>query len=340
MTAESSGMTAESSSAPRQTAGYAPLRRPLSIRRTSSIDVSWPDGQADQQRFDGRARDILTAADGRAFTPLAEDAYVAMVKNDRTIQAITATPPRDNIEKLLGERGGGHLREVLKTHLPTEIQQATPLYLVLDDISGTSLICGWAWMHWRDDWIELFKGNREEHLKRMEGVCIGFRPGSQALDLARFEKPKEDDPAPSPGLRNPEDPDGWHTFTDQTQVGMRRARRIDLWRQDGVIHIDSAFQDSASTPQGVRMVLHEYRLLATVDPDTLAILTIEARPCVLPFPECTAAPANLQRLVGTPIDELREQVLNQLPGTAGCTHLNDAVRALAETPSLVQKLPH
>lgn len=324
--------------APRQTAGYAPLRIPNSVRRTSSIDVSWPEGRQGKLRFDGRARDILTDAEGAGFSALAEDAYVAMIAADRTIQAITATPDRTDIGKLVGERGGGHLREVLKECLPAEISQATPLYLILDDISGASLISGWAWSHWTADWLDQFKEQRGEHIQRMKGVCIGFRPGSQALDPSRFENPGEDEPAPSPGLRHPEDPEGWHTFTEQKEVGMRRARRIDVWH-DNVIHIDSAFQDSASTPGGVRMVLHEYRLTATADPETQRILDIHAEPRVLPFPECTSAPANLNRLVGTPLSELRANVLASLPGVAGCTHLNDALRALAEVPALAGKLP-
>jgi hypothetical protein len=31
-------------------------------------------------------------------------------------------------------------------------------------------------------------------------------------------------------------------------------------------------------------------------------------------------------------------VLKSLPGTLGCTHLNDALRALAEVPALVGRL--
>jgi hypothetical protein len=55
----------------------------------------------------------------------------------------------------------------------------------------------------------------------------------------------------------------------------------------------------------------------------------------LPFVECTSAPANLTRLIGAPLPELRDRVLAELRGTAGCTHLNDALRALADVPALV-----
>jgi hypothetical protein len=118
---------------------------------------------------------------------------------------------------------------------------------------------------------------------------------------------------------------------------MRRARRIDV-RFDTRIVIDAAFQDSATMPAGGRAVVHEYRLSATADPQSLRLLSIEAEPRVLPFVECPGATANLSRLLGTPLTELREKVLVELRGTAGCTHLNDALRALADVPALTHYL--
>jgi hypothetical protein len=118
---------------------------------------------------------------------------------------------------------------------------------------------------------------------------------------------------------------------------MRRARRIDVWF-DTVMCIQSSFQDSAATPEGGRAVLHEYQLAATVDPDSLRLLSIDATPNVLPFAECPGAVANIVRLLGADISELRQKVLEELPGTLGCTHLNDALRALAEVPALANLL--
>ncbi|HEY2659678.1 MAG TPA: DUF2889 domain-containing protein [Caulobacteraceae bacterium] len=118
---------------------------------------------------------------------------------------------------------------------------------------------------------------------------------------------------------------------------MRRARRIDVWVDD-LIRIDAAFQDSATNPQGGRTAVHEYRLTAAADPGSLKLLAVYAEPRVLPYPECPAAAANVTRMIGTPLPDLRERVLNDLRGTAGCTHLNDALRALAEVPALVQRL--
>jgi hypothetical protein len=44
-------------------------------------------------------------------------------------------------------------------------------------------------------------------------------------------------------------------------------------------------------------------------------------------------------LLNTPIAELRNTVLERLRKTAGCTHLNDMIRSLAEAPVLAGKLP-
>lgn len=330
--------------APRNSAGASPLRRPGSIRRTSSIDTVWPDGRAGAMSMTGRARDIVTLEAGGPPVICAEDAFRARLQWDRTIVEIAATPARPRIEKLVGARGGGYLRQALDQVLPHERREATPLHLILDDISGASLVAGWAWSRWTDEWqraIATAQASGPETARRvgrnMEGVCSGFRPGSSALNPDGSSNPRQS-AADVVDLRHPEDPQGWHAFTDQGGVvGMRRARRIDIW-MDGVIQIDSAFQDSATNPEGGRTAVHEYRLTATADPVTLKLLSVEADPRVLPYPECPAAAANAARLLGTPLPDLREKVLVDLRGTAGCTHLNDALRALAEVPALVKRL--
>lgn len=171
--------------------------------------------------------------------------------------------------------------------------------------------------------------------RKMEGICTGFAPGSSALARGPDRGPSGG--APSPDLRNPDDPEGWHFYAAQNDVGMRRARRIDVTIGDAIA-VDAAFQDSASRPDGGRMVLHEYRLAVTADLESLRITSIEAIPHVLPFPECPSATLNVARLIGAPLGELRERVLAEFKGTAGCTHLNDAMRALAEVPALVEHL--
>src|SRR5690606_42045775 len=89
---------------------------------------------------------------------------------------------------------------------------------------------------------------------------------------------------------------------------------------------------------GGRAAVHEYRVRATAERDTGALLTLDAVPRALPFPECPLAAGNLGRLLGTPLTELRDLVPRTLRGVDGCTHLNDAVRALSDVPALVAAL--
>jgi len=291
-------------------------------------------------RVIGRARDIVTPRSGGAPIVRAEDSFVAALEADRTIVAIEANPPRASIGRLIGSRGGGKLRGALEHFVPEERRRATPLYLILDDISGASLVAAWAWSQWDPSWLRATRASMteaqwEKMMREKEGICTGFAPGSSSLDLTRISDRTGGTPAPD--LRHPADPEGWHEFTTQNNVGMRRARRIDV-RLEQVIVIDAAFQDSAATPDGTRSVLHEYELTATADPVSLRLLSLDAMPRVLPFSECPGAVKNISRLIGARVPELRQVVLDELPGTLGCTHLNDVLRDLAEVPALVDHL--
>lgn len=321
----------------RRTANPAPVRPAGSIRRTSSIDVAWPDGVTGSRVLHGRARDLLTGAAGGEGTVLAEASMEAALDPARTILSISAEPAPARLQELVGERGGGHLRLVMGEILPELIEQADPLYLLLDDISGISLISIWAWSLWHPEWLEAMRGANAaaDMLAQQTDVCWGLQRGNSGLDPNRREHVGT---AEGGELRNSADPSGWHHFPELGGVTMRRARRIDVWREDGVIHIDSAFQDSAPRPDGTRAALHEYRLEATVDPKTLELLSLEPEPRVLPFGECPGAVANARALAGSALPAIRESVLNELRGPRGCTHLNDALRALADVPRLVESL--
>src|ERR1700753_4309712 len=89
-----------------RSAGAAPVRVPGSLRRTSSIDVSWPQGRPAGMMMVGRARDILTPASGGAPILCAEDKFEARLAPDRTVTAIEAKPARPGLSGLIGERGG------------------------------------------------------------------------------------------------------------------------------------------------------------------------------------------------------------------------------------------
>lgn len=313
-----------------------PPRRPGSVRRTSTIDMDWPGGPGTQLRLRGRARDLLTPSAGGDPVVLSEDTMrVGVDAATRTIEEIEAHPARPAVTKLIGARGGGNSRGVLAEALADEAAAGTPLYLLLDDIAGASLIAGFAYSRWIDRDL-LIQAISAGPVRDMTGICTGFQPGSGAL-MPDGSSKWDHQVRPVQPLPRPDDPASWHALEEITQMSMRRARRIDV-HVDEVITIDSMFQDSSTVPAGGRVAVHEYRLTATADVHTGELLTIDADPRVLPYNECPLASRNVGRILGTPLSELRTVVLERFARIEGCTHLNDAMRALAEVPVLVRAL--
>ncbi|MDE8654001.1 DUF2889 domain-containing protein [Novosphingobium sp. H3SJ31-1] len=324
---------------PRSTANPAPFRPADSVRRTSSIDVSWPDGPEGERLFIGSARDLLTPVAGGPGETVAQARFEARLAQDKTITTITADRDPGMIAQLVGARGGGHLRLLLKEVMPDLIARSDPLYLVLDDISGTALVSDFAWSQWFPDWAERLRDRlgAEEHARLMEkrvNICWGLQEGHSGVQPGG--PPNNVADADAGDVRNPADPHGWHELPESEGPGFRRARRIDVVRDEaaGLLRIDSAFQDSAKQKDGGRVAIHEYRMTATADLETLEILALTPEARILPFSECPGAVHNTQRLVGRRISDIREDVLAQLRGPQGCTHLNDALRALADVPRL------
>jgi hypothetical protein len=325
---------------PRSTANPAPIRPAASVRRTASIDVSWPEGPNGDRLFQGRARDYLTPHDGGTGRVLDGASMDATLDFDKLIKAVSAYPEPAQLQRLVGERGGNHLRMVLRERMPELIETGAPLYLLLDDISGVSLVSSWAWANWDPDWATTMRANLPDGdlakaMADRAGVCWGLQLGNSGMD-PEHRPGLEVGTADAGELRNPADPQGWHDFPVTEGASFRRARRVDVIRDEdaGLIRIDAAFQDSAPKPGGGRAAIHEYRLAATADLDTLEILTLEPEARILPFSECPGAIHNTQGLIGKRISDIRNEVLAQLRGPLGCTHLNDALRSLAEVPKL------
>ena len=328
---------------PRATANPAPQRPSASVRRTSSIDVSWPEGEDGDRLFVGRARDYHTPNGGGHGRVIAEAGYRATLAQDKTITSIVGEPADARLDRLVGVRGGNHLRLFIKETMPELIASGAPLYLPLDDISGTALVSAFAWSQWHDDWAErlrerMAEGDFERMMSDRINICWGLQEGNSGV--SRDGPPRNVAEADAGDVRNPADPEGWHPLHESEGPGFRRARRIDVTRdpRSGLIQVNAAFQDSAKRKDTGRVAIHEYNIVATVDPDTLELLTLEPEARILPFSECPGAIHNARRLIGSRIPDVRETVLGQLRGPEGCTHLNDALRALAEVPKLADYL--
>lgn len=285
-------------------------------------------------QVEGRCRDVVTGA-GLSETKIARvDSLLAQLNSERLI--LDAHNERVDLTPLIGARGGGHLRAVLDEKIHEERVNGTPLYLLLDDISGVSLVSGWAWSRWQGDWMEDIDPEDSFEARRMmmENVCTGFATGNSALAT---DAPPDNNPPVVP-LLNPADPLSWHELPAIEHVGFRRARRIDIWIEDSMLKIDVGFQDSASDPELDRVAIHEYHVWGGADLATLTLQVVDASPHVLPFPECPGAIANMQKMIGTSLKDMRTRVIEELPGVLGCTHLNDLLRSLAEVPSMRELL--
>ncbi len=338
----------------RQGAGHAPVRRAGSVRRTTSIDCRWPDGFIESLELTGRARDAVTPVDGGSPHVIAEAGFGITASPMRQIMAISTSPEHPRAQEMVGIRAGGQSREAL-TRIMGDVRGA-PLFQLIDDFAGASLVSRWVFSQWQPDWAERIMAEADAskfgQKGPREGVCSGFAPGSSALDGTR-PRIAEDHRTLVERLENPLDPQGWHTMPSltgtaesgegdgatQSDPRFRRARRIDLWREGDAVWIDAGFQDCGNTPDGHRVAIHEYRVYAQVDAATMVLKALQALPLILPFNECPVASIKASRMIGRPVGEFRHAVIETLPGTEGCTHLNDVLRALADVPVLAGHLP-
>lgn len=314
-----------------------PFRRPGSVRRTSALFMTWPDGILEGMRLAGRCRDLLTPLVGEP-TVLAQHDLLARAALDRTIQSAHADPPEPRLSRLTGARAGGALRGVLGDVVPDLRDTGAPLYLLLDDLAGASLVGGFVFIRWRDALPELAELRKHLPMRSMEGICSGFRPGASSLNPDGTQSMIPHRVASVPSLADREDPWSWHEMPPPPALAMRRARRIDVWVEDEELRIDSMFRDSCWEPDGSEIAVHEYHLVATADPTSGVLTSVRAEPRVLPYAECPLAANNVGLVEGVPLADLRREVLERIRKTDCCTHLNDALRALAEVPVLAAGL--
>jgi hypothetical protein len=298
------------------------------VRRTTSIDVTWRDGRHGARTVVGVGRDIHTPGAGGKPEVLAFDAMTAEVASDGSLVSIASDPACECLMRLEGER---RVRRALDALTREGLVRPSPLHQLVDDIPWVAVVADWAWSRWPDLLHRDEALRREARLRTMAGICIGFRPRSSAF--ATGGRYQEERAAAVLPLVHPDDAEGWHPIVEPRGVSMRRARCMDLWR-DGALHLEASFQDSATTPDERRIAVHEYGIRVVADSRDQVIRQISATPHVLPFGECPAAVENIHLLIGTPLAQLRWSVPQTLRRTLGCTHLNDALRALAGMASL------
>jgi hypothetical protein len=312
---------------PRRPSTETPARAVGSVRRTSSVDISRPNGIPGPLRAEGRARDVVTGAAGELVVT-ARQSLVAELDPFQELLAIEADPPAP-LDPLVGARVASGFRARVVETAPDHRRDATLLYLLLDDLPAAALVSGYALQR-----AGIIGAAPPEVFAPNEDLCSGW-----AADATVFRTIREHGTVPmtigppAPRLERTDDADGWHEPPAARPQTVRRRRRIDVVAGDD-LRVDAMFRDSYFDADGHESVVHEYGLTASVDAVTLVITAADATPRVLPYVECPTAAASATRITGLHLDELRDRVRAEWVGPSTCTHLNDLLRSLGDVRAL------
>jgi len=320
--------------------GSSPGRAPGSVRRTTSVDIVWPEGAAGPLHLHGLGRDLITrdpAADPQAVDVARLDVRLRMPS--RAIIDVALDPDDHGITEWMGGQAGHfRTRRQLDHDHPDFVAGGSVAALLIDEIPAATLISGSSMV--RGGFVR--REGRESGVAT--GVCAGWIEGG-SMHVALASLPFFGEGPPAPLLTRADDPLAWHQEPAMALNAMRRRRRIDVRRgttDDALVDVDVFFRDSIVEDvdgDSVETVIHEYGIDARVDPVTRRIVSIAAIAHVLPGPECPSAVASAQRLVGMSVDDVRAHVRDEFRGTTTCTHLNDALRSIGDLGALLAILP-
>lgn len=311
-----------------------PTPAPGTMRRTSTIDTQRSGGQERSDTGSGpgpahqntelRARDTRFGSFGAV--DVVGDVVVRARLAERVIDDIAGADPR--LADLRGVRVGPGFRAKASALLGADVERSTLLNMLLDDWVGASLVTGYGVQH-----ANIVDGVEEEMADvvadHLAGICSGFAPDAAAVDFTRRN-------LLMPCSQGPAAPDlfqhGMHPVKPLAPHAMRRLRRIDV-APDGAF--DAHFRDSHVDGVGVETIVHEYTVVGQVDLDTRTVARVEAAARVLPWQECPGALASATRVVGMPINQLRNRIRTEFVGVSTCTHLNDTLRCLGDIEALI-----
>ena len=241
---------------PHDPAPTTPVRRAGSIRRTSSIDSSRPDGLGGDVVVVARARDLWTDASGSGTVLATAELRLRLEAMTRAIVSIDATPEPAGLDGLMGLSVGPGFRGKLAAALPDEQHSGSLLYLLLDDLPGASLVSGYALQRtgmFDAPIVTAAPGPSEgpapdpgadpsggpgprptrvsltaAQLPAVD-LCAGWASDSSMMDAIRATGVIPTPMGPvAPRLERADDPDGWHAMDPLGPHAMRRRRRLDL----------------------------------------------------------------------------------------------------------------
>jgi hypothetical protein len=318
-------------------ANSSPVRRSGSVRRTSHIDMLV--GQHPGLVLDGAARDLVTDECGD-HRVVAKAGATAGISSDGTLVSLHVEHTGGRTDdaatnSLVGLAVSGGFRDAVRRAFPTHVGAGSTLALLLDDLPVAALISGYALLYQgaipADSAAQSMKSD----------ICSGWRAEGTMMTSVRAGEgvPVTLGPtAPSIAEDLAADPSGWHAIGDLPIGAMRRRRLVDVTVLDHAWEVTALFRDTHVGPDGDETVLHEYSLTANVDPEATTFTSCSAVPRVLPWVECPVAAASADRLVGQPVEGVRDFVRSDLRGRSTCTHLNDLLRSLGDVTVLARLL--
>ena len=328
-------ITDPSVSGPHDPIQPASPRRPGSVRRTSTIDTFRPHGFDAEADVMGRARDLLTTAEGDARVLGTAELTARLQARSHDLLAIDTDPAAPALQELLGAIVGPGFRAKVDGVVAERRDRGDLLYLLLDDLPGATLVAGYAMLHAG----MVPKPSDDEYLIARSNLCAGWAADGAMMTLIREHGRS---PAPlgceAPPVARADDPDAWHDLPDLAPNAMRRLRRLDVMppSSDGEpASVDVFFRDSHVDGEGHETIVHEYSVTASVDVATRTVLAIDAHADVLPWQECPQATGSAPRLVGHTLAGLRPYVRGEFIGTTTCTHLNDVLRGLTDVDHML-----
>jgi hypothetical protein len=314
-------------------AASTPPRRPGSVRRTTTHDSIRPDGLVGPVTLVARGRDLLTREDGT--TAVLDVARLEIVSDfsGGLLHHLATEPPDAGLASLAGRSAYAGFRKAVDEVLPGERASGSVRYQLIDDLPTALMLSGRVLRA-----AGLGLGERTEGHGPPADMCAGWIAGGTAVAGYSDKGPPLFSAPDAPAIVPDDDREAWHSHPELPPHSTRRRRRLDLWREGGVIQLDSFFRDSHFDGDGRESVVHEYTVRGTVDPETFAITSCHAEWGELPFPECPAAAASASRVVGEPASGLRRRVLKTMGGVTTCTHLNDQLRSFEDVAALVARL--
>ena len=313
---------------PHNPVSATPPRARPSVRRTTTADITFPEGIGGRVIADVRGRDLRTDAVG-ATDVLDELAVNVEIEPwTATIAAVDATHVRAPLDALVGLRLRGLSRRVEQL-FPDDAAGRSLLYSAFEDLSGAYLVSGYAGL--RAGLIETTPEVAELAIQTQGDVCIGWAVGGSVIETIRATGRHAVPFGPAAPALEDDDEDAWHAMARLPAPSVRRRRRTDVpatASDDAPLLVEHHFRDSFAGGEGEE-VLHEYLVSAVFDRTRrLSSIDVDAR--VLPWYECPGATASAQRLVGTALDEIAARVRSDFTGATTCTHLNSTLRTLAD----------